>query len=460
MSKLKFTRKDLSQLPSAVLYEPDTYRETANISIDSRNIKRSSIFVAIKGEKFDGHDFVEAAVKNGAGAVIINRNKLKYFDELNVPIITVIDTIKALGNLANCWRNKLNLRVISITGSSGKTTVKEMLAVLLSEKYNVHKTHVNNNNHIGVPLTILTARAKHEILILEHGTNHFGEIKNTAKIAEPDVALVTNIGNSHLEYLNDKKGVFKEKSELFYTTWQKKGTVFINTDDVYLKKLAKSEHSKITFGFKDSPKVKGEILNYSDDGFPIIRVTYNNKIIETILPLLGESAAKNFLAAAAVALKFGLTKKQILNAVNKLKPPKQRLNDRKFRKFTLVDDSYNSNPDSLSSSIKAVFNIKNRKNRIFILGDMFELGNDSIELHKNAAKIFKRKSDKIYTIGKMMRYFSAQLNKNISNKHHFSTRNSLKSFLQKLDISDSVILVKGSRGMAMEEFVQVLEDKK
>ncbi len=164
------------------------------------------MFIAIKGKRFDGHSFVRSAVKNGASVLLINRKRINEFDDIDLPIITVKNTTKALGEIAKLWRKKLNAKIIGLTGSNGKTSTKDMLAALLNEKYKVNKTESNNNNHIGVPLTILATNEKHDVLVAELGTNHFGEIEYSAKILQPDLALITNIGDSHLEYLKNRKG--------------------------------------------------------------------------------------------------------------------------------------------------------------------------------------------------------------------------------------------------------------
>ena len=199
MKKISVTLEDLFNLPTAKIYNPDSLKSLHSVSIDTRTIKKGSLFVAIKGEKYDGHAFVSQAINKGAGAVVINRNTLKKFDKVTIPIITVADTKKALGDLAQLWRMKLNAKVIALTGSNGKTTTKEIVVSLLGQKYRVVGTKDNNNNDIGVPLSIFQADTETEMLVLELGTNHFDEIAYTAEIAQPDLALITNIGESHLE---------------------------------------------------------------------------------------------------------------------------------------------------------------------------------------------------------------------------------------------------------------------
>jgi UDP-N-acetylmuramoyl-tripeptide--D-alanyl-D-alanine ligase len=211
LKKVQLNIEDIFNIPNAVIYEPDTFKNISYVSIDSRKIKKSTLFIAMKGERFDGHDFMNTAIENGAAAVLINERKLNRFNNVKVPIITAKDTTLALGDIARVWRTKLNAKIIGITGSSGKTTVKNMLAELLSEKFRVNKTESNNNNHIGVPLTILNTNENHQVLVAELGTNHFGEIPYTANILSPDYSLITNIGDSHLEFLKSRNGVWKEK---------------------------------------------------------------------------------------------------------------------------------------------------------------------------------------------------------------------------------------------------------
>ncbi|MEK6552951.1 MAG: Mur ligase family protein, partial [Bacteroidota bacterium] len=231
MGKIKITIEDLFNISSAVIYNPDAFKPVSNVEIDSRRVKKGSLFIAIKGEKYDGHDFILDALKKGANSVVIDSRKLKKFSFLEIPVVAVNNTIRAYGELAKIWRNKISAKVISITGSNGKTTVKEMIASLLSEKYNVVKTEANNNNHIGVPLTILGTDEKCEALVLEQGTNHFNEIEYSANISRPDYAMITNIGDSHLEFLKNREGVYKEKSALLDITEIHGGTVFLNMDD-------------------------------------------------------------------------------------------------------------------------------------------------------------------------------------------------------------------------------------
>jgi UDP-N-acetylmuramoyl-tripeptide--D-alanyl-D-alanine ligase len=460
LKKIQLNIKDIFNLPSAVIYNPDDLKSVSDVVIDSRKVKKGSLFIAIKGKKLDGHNFVQSAVKNGAGAVIIDRRRYNQFDNIDVPIITVENSVKALGSIANTWRKKINAKVIGITGSSGKTSTKEILAVLLSEKFKVNKTENNNNNHIGVPLTVLSTNLQHEVLVAEVGTNHFGEIEYSAKILEPDYAVITNIGTSHIEFLKNKKGVLKEKSALLMETMKRNGKIFLNYDDPLLKDCFSNYKNRFTFGFDTRADISGKVLEYQNDGKPLVEVNYGQKKISKALPVYGEISARNYLAASAISLKLGLNISQLINGTDKLKSFPGRLNVFHYRNFVLIDDTYNANPDSTMAAIELMDKIRTYSKKIIILGDMFELGKDEIKIHQNLKSVIHHSGiDEVYTIGTSMKYLNESLSLKRFVKKHFRTRNQLKDFLNKMDFDNSVILVKGSRGMQMEEFVEIIKVK-
>jgi len=460
MKNIKITLNDLFNLHGAVIYNPDLYTDVSAISIDSRKIPANSLFIAIEGTNFDGHSFIKEAIKCGAKALVINESRLSLAGKIKMPFITVPDTITALGNIAGIWRSKLTTKVIGITGSAGKTTTREILVQILSEKFNVNKTIGNNNNHIGVPLTILSTQNKHDILVAELGTNHFGEIKYTADIIRPDYALITNIADSHLEFFKDRKGVLKEKWELAEITEAGNGLVFINNDDNLLKKSGNKLVRKITYAFDNEADVRGKILGYNEEGQTEIEITFGKKKVRLSLPLYGEQNAKNLLAAAAIAFKLGLGVNQIREGVKKLKAADKRLNVKKHNDVTIIDDTYNANPESMRASLELLGKMTLFKSRIAVLGDMFELGADEIELHKSLNEVIKKnKIDSVFTIGNRMRHLYELLKNTGIEVKHFNIREALSSYLDKRDFINSVVLVKGSRGMKMEEFVKVIESR-
>lgn len=458
MKKIKLNIEDFFNIPTAVIYNPDYLKSIYHISIDSRNIRKNTLFIAIKGERLDGHNFVDAAVKNGAAAIMINSNYLPKIKDYNLTIITVKDTTIALGEVAKLWREKLKTKIIGITGSAGKTTTKEILAALLSEKFKVNKTLANQNNHIGVPLTILSTNEKHDVLVTELGTNHFGEIAYTSVIAKPDVALITNIGDSHLEYLKNRKGVFKEKSALLKETLINNGKIFINNDDPILRSFGAKVKSKSTFALHHPADYKASIKGYDKLARPVIEIKIKDKNFSTILPISGEKNVLNFCSAFAIASELGLSNNQISKAVKKIKSYNKRLEIKNHKNFTLINDTYNANPDSMKSALDILSRINTRKRKIAVLGDMFELGSESKNKHLELASIIKNTGvDEVYTIGKLMKFMDKRLNGVIKTHKHFNERTSLKKLLASLNINNSVLLVKGSRGMKMEEFVSIIE---
>jgi UDP-N-acetylmuramoyl-tripeptide--D-alanyl-D-alanine ligase len=466
MDKIKLTIEDIFNIPGAEIFNPDSFKSVNYISVDSRNLKKNSLFVALKGKRLDAHDFVKDAVKNGAAAVVINRNRINSFDTLNVPVITVKNTTLALGDLARIWREKLKTKVIGITGSTGKTSTKEMLSAILSERFKVNKTLANNNNHIGVPLTLLSTNNSHEVLVAELGTNHFGEIAYTAAITQPDYALITNIGDSHLQYLVNRKGVLKEKLALFEAAALKNGTLFINDDDKYLKKVLKSYPAKVTYSLlnkdasKSSADVTGKITGYTEDGKAKVELRFRNKVIKEVLPVYGEQSVKNLLACTAVAFKLGLTKEEISRGIKKLTAADKRLNVKNKKNYLIIDDTYNANPESMKAAFDLLGNIKKFSRKIAIVGDMLELGEESIVKHKElAATVKSNRINEVYTIGKYSKNLSDSLKNSKTKVQHFSSRKSLVKFLNVLDFNSTAVLVKGSRGMKMEEFVQIISNR-
>ncbi len=461
MKKIYLTIQDIFNIPSAVIYNPDLFKSINNVSIDSRTIKKNSLFIAIKGEKLDGHNYIDKAVANGASAILINEKNLRHLKDFDLTIVTVKDTTIALGDIAKVWRRKLKTKIIGITGSAGKTTTKEILAVLLSSKFKVNKTKANYNNHIGVPLTLLSTYEKHDVLVAELGTNHFGEIPYTAEIAKPDFALITNIGDSHLEYFYDRKGVLKEKSALLKETITNRGKIFINNDDTLLKNFGKSAKNKITYAINEKADYKCSINNYDKFGKPEIEIKSRQNSIKIKLPLSGEKNVANYIAAFAIASELGVSKQQILKATNKIKSFDKRLEIKNYKKFTIINDTYNANPDSMKSSLNLLTQIENRKRKIAILGDMFELGKGSKLKHIELAEIINElKIDEVYSIGSMMKHLNKKLNGKIKVHNHFSDRTVLKNLLSKIDLKNSLVLVKGSRGMKMEEFAKIIESRK
>ncbi len=451
---------DIFNLKDSTIYNPDNFKAVSKVSIDSRTLKKNSIYVALKGDKYDGHNFVNDAILKGASAIVINKSRLKNFQDVKCTVVVVPNTTYAYGELASAYRRKFKGKVVSITGSNGKTTTKEILATILSEKFKTEKTEANNNNHIGIPKTILATKRTTEKLVLEHGTNHFDEIKYTANIAKPDYAVMTNVGDSHLEYLIDRGGVYKEKNALFAETLKNGGTIFVNNDDPIIKYETRSIKRKITFGFKGKPNIKGKLDGYTPEGRTKLSVEYSSKKVVADLPLYGLSNAKNVLVSVGVAMHLGVPPTKIQRGISKIKQVKGRLYVEPFSNLTLVDDTYNSNPASMEAAIDLLKKIKTYSAKTLIVGDMFELGKNAELIHAELAQyILKSKIQNVLMHGKLMESLAVKLESNKIYSKHFATRRLLKLFIKKNSFNDQVILVKGSRGMRMEEFVEQIRSK-
>lgn len=460
MSKvIKISLKDVFNIKGTQIFNPDKFPDISFVSIDSRKIKKGCLFIAIKGDKFDGHNFINDAVKSGAVVVAIDRKHLNQFKDLEIPFIVVSDTTKFLGQIASVWRSKLKTKIIGIGGSNGKTTTKEILASLLSYKYSVNKTEANNNNHIGVPLTILSTNNNHRFLVLEFGSNHPGEIKYIAEIAKPDYALITNIGDSHLEFFGDRIGVLREETELFRQTLKNNGKIFLNYEDKLLRTRYSFIKNKITYSSNFKTDFVKTIYDLMDDGRIKFIINQQNKYIFTS-PIPGEAGLYNFFAAVVVAKSLGMTYPEILKAQKKVKAFDKRLEIKKYKSTWIINDCYNANPSSMILSLSLLNWIKKSFRKIAILGDMFELGDRSIQMHREIGnEINNSKIYQVLTIGN----FSKAITDGIENgeviKKHFSTKTALKKYLDEMDLKETVILVKGSRGMKLEEITQYLEER-
>jgi UDP-N-acetylmuramoyl-tripeptide--D-alanyl-D-alanine ligase len=460
MKNIAITKEDLKKLTNAEFKNLESFDSSGQVNIDSRKVSNGDIFVAIKGERLDGHNFIEDTVEKGAALIIAQKDKKDNLDDFDLPIVFVEDTIKAYGKLANIWRKKLNATVVSLTGSNGKTTTKEILSTILAEKYRVSKTESNNNNHIGVPLTILSTQADCEVLVLEHGTNHFGEIEYTANIAHPDYSMITNIGDSHLEFLENRQGVYKEKSALLGTTEFKPKGKLLNFDDPILKEKSINFNEVLTYGFDPNAEIKGHLLGFTSEGKTCLRIKHKEIEIEKVLPVYGRANAMNVLSAVAAAIKLDLSTEQIISGIDKIKPVNKRLNVKKFNNFILIDDTYNANPDSTVNALEILSKMESYPQKVAVLGDMFELGMHSEEMHRNLAEPLGNYGvNKVLLLGEKMKYLAEELTSKRIKSQHFDDQMELRKYVHEMDISDSAILVKGSRGMKMEQFVEILQNK-
>jgi UDP-N-acetylmuramoyl-tripeptide--D-alanyl-D-alanine ligase len=452
------TLKEVLQATKGILINGKNECCFSGVSINSRTINPGELFIAIKGNNFDGHDFINSAIKKGAKGIVCSKD-LNYKHSGNLTVICVRDTTIALGDIANFHRLRFEIPIVAITGSNGKTTTKEMLSFLLKKKYKVLSSAGTQNNQIGVPLTILKIKPGHQIVILELGTNHFGEINYLSKIAKPTVAIITNIGPSHLEFLKDLKNVFKEKYGLIRHL-AKGSAVFINNDDMYLRRINKQKNKRIV--------IKFSIKNKSD--FRAERIEIKNERIKFHLngrhPIELRTIAihnvYNCLAAIACCKYFHLDYNCIQDSLKDFRFPSGRMEVKNFRYIKVIDDTYNANPLSLKNAIDALARYNSLGRKVLICADMFELGKVADGEHFSLGKYVAASGiDVLISVGKLARLISSGARKNGMNNdsifHFVSTKFAAKE-IPKLIRPKDVCLVKGSRMMEMEEVVESLKE--
>ncbi len=411
---------------------------------DSRKAETNQLFIAIKGERFDAHDFVAGLEDKAAGALV------HQLSDCDLPQILVEDTHKALGDFAKAWREQLKLPVIGLTGSNGKTTVKEMIASILGEQGKVLATIGNLNNDIGMPLTLLRIRNDDDYAVIEMGANHFKEIEYLTNIAQPDVAIVNNAGAAHLEGFGDIEGVSRAKGEIF-TGLRENGIAIINADDDYAEYWKQQCEGKriVTFGISQVADIQGEIADNGD-----LLINPKKQGIRVELKLLGEHNALNALAATAASVVVGAKASSVKNGLEKLQPVKGRLAPVDGQENSvLIDDTYNANPTSMLMGINVL--AKRYGQKVLVLGDMGELGEDVKEMHAQIGLQAKEAGiNHLYGLGE----YSLQACQSFGEDgEHFTDIAALLEKLRVLIKEDkTTILIKGSRAMEMERLVEAL----
>jgi UDP-N-acetylmuramoyl-tripeptide--D-alanyl-D-alanine ligase len=413
------------------------YLEHPIISTDTRKISKGCLFFALKGESFDANTFAEQAINDGAAYAIIDNINFKKSEQF----ILVNDVLTTLQQLANHHRKQFTIPFIGITGSNGKTTSKELINAVLSQKYKTIATQGNLNNHIGVPLTILSIPKECEIAIIEMGANHIGEIEQLCKISEPTLGIITNIGTAHIEGFGSREGVIKAKSELYHFIKENNGKLFLNENDDLLTKLAEKIPS-INYS-------REEITNLSSN--PFLSFEWNNVRIET--QLYGDYNISNILAAIKIGEYFNVGIIAIKSALENYVSTNNRSQIIKLANHTLYLDAYNANPTSMNAAIDSFSKIET-ENKFLILGDMLELGNISQEEHQKIA-------DKIHHL-KLNALLVGNEFQHIKNKYHLTsvknTDEAIAWLENKLNAINS-ILIKGSRGIRLEKISEFIQKK-
>lgn len=461
-----FSLDEVLKATAGILVSGSPETKFYGVSTDSRLIKQGNLFVALKGEKFDGHDFAQAVLRANAAGILMNDeekiNKVK--SDNNFVIIKVADTLSALGDLAHDWRKRFSVPVIGLTGSSGKTTTKEMIASIIGRKKNILKTEGNLNNLIGVPKTIFRLTDKHELMILEMGTNTRGEIKRLTKIAEPEIGLITNIGPAHLAGFGTLDVVKEEKIELFLNM-RSSGIAVINMDDKAIVEASEKWPSgKVTFSM--SPNADVTVKDIEKNGTKGMRfnLVINGVTQKMEMKVAGLHYVYDAMAAAAVAVAVGIDFQTIAEGLADFRPLSGRMEMIKLRNGAfLLDDSYNANPASVREALMTLKDLKANHNGFVFLGDMLELGSEAKEMHRKIGML-------IATIGVNALFLQGDFSKITAtgaieggmvpeNIFFLSDDNKNTDYLKKHLRKGDWILVKGSRRMKMEKIAaQICND--
>jgi len=428
-------------------------QETAKgIVIDSRQIEPGYIFVATKGERVDGHQFIPDVFAKGAMAVIC---EVLPEEDLG-PCILVKDSFMALKQAAAFYRQQLNIRVVGITGSVGKTSTKEFVASVLSEKYKVHKTAGNYNNEVGLPLTIFGIQEDDQIAVLEMGINTFGEMHRLSEVAKPDICVMTNIGQCHLENLIDRDGILRAKSEIF-DFMNPKGTVVVNGDDDKLATIHEVYgKAPVTFGMNKQNAIWADHIENRGLLGSCADIHMGDGVVHAIIPLPGEHMIYNAMAAAAVALQFGMSKEEIAAGISHVEAVAGRSHLVEAGDKVIIDDCYNANPVSMKAAIDLLATAPGRK--VAILGDMFELGENEKAMHGEVGEYAAEKGiDLILCVGELSEAMYQEAAGSGGNAKYYETREALEAVLNEILQPGDTVLVKASHSMAFENLVKCIQ---
>lgn len=459
---MKLGLTDLKEISHHALINEEVIERVrfSGVSIDSRKCGTKDIFFAVKGERFDGHDFVKGLFNKGVRCAVVSK---KWYNGLKKnykrsfrsgSLLIVSDTVRSLGRLAGNYRRRFPIPVIGIAGSNGKTSTKDFAAHVLSKKYVTLKTEGNFNNQLGVPLTLFRLNSKHEAAVIELGTNHFGEVEKLCKIACPQFGLITNIGKEHLEFLVDINGAAKAEGELAEYIQSVYGMFFLNADDRYINGYVKRKKlKKFVYGGAKNSDVVCEVTGFK--GFyPQVKINFGNNTITTQLNNIGYQSANAAFAAAALGFYFEVPVQQIKKALAEYEVESNKRNQLKsINGIWFIDDTYNSNPDSVKAALENLkaYNIKGKK--IIVLGDMLELGKASKKEHAAIGKLVKKmKFETLLTYGKDSRHTHISAG-GVQNNLYFTDKGSLGNFLKNTVKKGDMVLVKGSRSVKMEEII-------
>ncbi len=443
---------EVAQMAEGRLIAGDAAMMVNAVSTDTRTISQGSLFVALIGDRFDAHDFVGQAVEKGATALLVNR-EVEVSE--GVAVIQVEDTLVGLQALARQYRRLLKIRSVVITGSNGKTSTKDMIRTVLGDRHDVNATKGNLNNHIGLPLTILSTEETDDFGIWEIGMNHPGEIAPLAEIAGPDIAVITNIGTAHIGNMGSREAIAQEKGMLAEAVGEQ-GCVVLNANDAFTSSIEKRTRAKVLTAGIETGDVKAMKVKETDQG-TAFEVAHGDESAPVHLPVLGRHMISNALLAVAVGLAAGLTLADSAAALNQVQLSPGRLQLVEAHGVRVVNDAYNANPDSMRASLTTVSRMETTGKRWAMLGQMGELGEDSAQAHRDIGRLAGDEGfDHVCSVGEGARGYTEALSENASQAvHHFASHQEAAAFLTENAAPGDVVLLKGSRAAAMDTILEL-----
>jgi UDP-N-acetylmuramoyl-tripeptide--D-alanyl-D-alanine ligase len=449
------TLETIARWSGGTLAAGDPSARVSKVCTDSRALQAGDLFVALRGEKFDAHSFVAEAARLGAAAAVIERF------EGDLPasfgVIKVPNTLLALQRLSSNYRRSLPLKVVGLTGSNGKTSTKDLTAGVLAERFQVTKTEGNFNNHIGLPLTMLRAQSSDEVGIFEMGMNHPGEIAPLAALAAPDVAIITNIGIAHIEFMGSREAIAQEKGMLAEAL-PPSGTVILSENDEFSKSIAARTKASAVFAGIGRGEVQANQLRPHSSGTRF-ELSADGHTVEAELPVPGEHMVRNAVLAAAAGRVFGLSLEQCAAGLGKLQLTKGRLEQKSVRGIQILDDTYNANPDSMAAALTTLKSLPASGRRIAVLGAMGELGTEAERGHRSVGEVAAGEQiDCVISVGPQAGWIADSAERGgVRQVVRASTADEASALLREIAQPGDVVLIKGSRSARMERIVEALK---
>ncbi|MRX72100.1 UDP-N-acetylmuramoyl-tripeptide--D-alanyl-D-alanine ligase [Bacillus lacus] len=425
------------------------------VTTDSRSIVEGSLFIPLIGEKFNGHTFAEKALSEGAAAVLWQEGQPN--PPSDGPVIFVQDTLSALQQLAGEYRRQIGVKVVGVTGSNGKTTTKDLIAAVAGTKYTVHKTKGNFNNHIGLPLTLLEMNEDTEVAVLEMGMSARGEISTLSKLAEPDIAVITNIGESHLMDLGSREGIAEAKLEIIEGLHAEGVFIYIGDEPLLQERITWATQNCITFGEDEENQLYPVSVESASNGMTF---TVNDSSQEFYVPILGRHNVLNSLAALAAGRSLGITDEEAAKGLRALEMTRMRLEMSESKEgYSIINDAYNASPTSMKAGISLTEDMGGYHRKILILGDMLELGEKEEDFHREVGEFINpEKTSLVITYGKLGKNIAEGALKKLGEERVFSFEDKaeLISFIQNTAASGDLLYLKASRAMKLEEVVEAV----